>query len=561
MKKILIAIGVIICSFSYAQVPHIENGESGLSSRNKINRDFDTIPIIVAAFNQTISDSTDYLQSQVDTLPNRTELADTALSIRSDFPSATYDRDSAYQYEIDSSLIRRDELADTAQNGRDYTDQQIQNFSDTLPRGAGDQMTESQINDTAKIYIERNFNDTLLFDYNTIAFDRNTLTENITLVADATNAKRISLTTGQTIGGSGGYTMNVQSPIKRSSSADTIDRAQNVVTLWILSKQDLWYTFSVIRYDTADLLAPTIDSIWLVPFGGDTSIIYMLSSEILNSDSIPLVGAISVTTTGSQTLSTLSVVADTVKLDFDSNFSSEDTIVIAYTLPDSAGFEDLAENKLATFSNDTVYNSLSVSDIPTDGLVGYWSFDGDANDDSGNGHDGVVDGATLAVGKDGLPNTAYAFVNDTITVADDNDFDFGTGDFTLSFWVYRNVTGAYHTVCVKNVYTDVFEYRLTNGNIQQLLIGPSNTASGTATINATTWYHICAVRTSGSVQLWIDGSTDGSPASNTATMTNAQPMLFGTRSNATNPFNGRLDIIRIYNRALSSDEIGQLANE
>lgn len=47
--------------------------------------------------------------------------------------------------------------------------------------------------------------------------------------------------------------------------------------------------------------------------------------------------------------------------------------------------------------------------VPTDGLVGYWGFNGNANDESGNGNDGVVNGATLTEDRDGNPNAAYSF--------------------------------------------------------------------------------------------------------------------------------------------------------
>ncbi len=44
-----------------------------------------------------------------------------------------------------------------------------------------------------------------------------------------------------------------------------------------------------------------------------------------------------------------------------------------------------------------------------DGLVAYYPFNGNANDASGNGYDGVVNGATLAPDSGGKPNSAYYF--------------------------------------------------------------------------------------------------------------------------------------------------------
>ena len=52
------------------------------------------------------------------------------------------------------------------------------------------------------------------------------------------------------------------------------------------------------------------------------------------------------------------------------------------------------------------------------GLVGWWKFDGDATDSSGNGNDGTVNGATLTTDRHGQANEAYSFdgVDDYILV-------------------------------------------------------------------------------------------------------------------------------------------------
>ena len=47
--------------------------------------------------------------------------------------------------------------------------------------------------------------------------------------------------------------------------------------------------------------------------------------------------------------------------------------------------------------------------VPTSGLVGWWPYTGNANDVSGNGHNGTVSGATLTTDRFGNANKAYAF--------------------------------------------------------------------------------------------------------------------------------------------------------
>ena len=73
--------------------------------------------------------------------------------------------------------------------------------------------------------------------------------------------------------------------------------------------------------------------------------------------------------------------------------------------------------------------------VPTNGLVGYWGFDGDAKDYSGNNNHGAVNGATLTVDRNGKSNSAYNFdgVNDNISV---NSLIYPNSR-SISLWFYN----------------------------------------------------------------------------------------------------------------------------
>ena len=77
--------------------------------------------------------------------------------------------------------------------------------------------------------------------------------------------------------------------------------------------------------------------------------------------------------------------------------------------------------------------------VPQNGLVGWWPFNGNANDESGNGNDGTVNGPTLTTDRFGNANSAYDFdgVDDYIRIPDAPEFDFGINDFTISVWVNK----------------------------------------------------------------------------------------------------------------------------
>ncbi|MEI7982923.1 MAG: LamG-like jellyroll fold domain-containing protein, partial [Bacteroidota bacterium] len=78
------------------------------------------------------------------------------------------------------------------------------------------------------------------------------------------------------------------------------------------------------------------------------------------------------------------------------------------------------------------------SQFPTNGLVAWYPFSGNANDVSGNGYNCTVYGATLTTDRFGKPSSAYSFdgINDNISRNSLlNSCDYST----ISFWVYSSL--------------------------------------------------------------------------------------------------------------------------
>jgi len=78
------------------------------------------------------------------------------------------------------------------------------------------------------------------------------------------------------------------------------------------------------------------------------------------------------------------------------------------------------------------------SHVPKDGLVGWWPFNGNANDESGNGNNGVVNGATLTTDRNGNSNSAYSFdgVGNFIKIQNSNSLN--PGNISISGWFNTN---------------------------------------------------------------------------------------------------------------------------
>jgi|GEM_PF-1572770 hypothetical protein len=206
------------------------------------------------------------------------------------------------------------------------------------------------------------------------------------------------------------------------------------------------------------------------------------------------------------------------------------------------------------------------------GPVAYYPFNGNANDESGNGNHGTVNGATLSSDRFGTPNRAYNFdgTSNYISVADTDLLDFsGSRSFSLSCWIkaatlppqgVRNIIGK-----EKSDFSD-YEWLLTISpdSMIQFFVGGFN---GTSTPNNVQimrqrWYHIVCVWNGniGIQNLYRDGVL---AASNTNSVSNLQHTNYTIKVGYVgqipqHDFGGFVDDIRVYNRALSANEIDSL---
>jgi len=111
--------------------------------------------------------------------------------------------------------------------------------------------------------------------------------------------------------------------------------------------------------------------------------------------------------------------------------------------------------------------------VPTDGLVGWWPFNGNANDESGNGYDGVIDGPTLMQDRFGQENSSFYFngFSNYITIpAAVNNFI--SDSYSVSFWIKSNddlnQLNGHEVICDRDASSFNFRFRLNFGisNVQ-----------------------------------------------------------------------------------------------
>lgn len=214
-----------------------------------------------------------------------------------------------------------------------------------------------------------------------------------------------------------------------------------------------------------------------------------------------------------------------------------------------------------------IYNhELTQTEISTlYGLVANWNLDdcniaaaGDIKDSSGNNlHATPFNGATTATGR---ICTALSLdgTDDYAEVTDNNALDLSTS-LTVMAWIRPDTLpgGGLMTILSKD---ENYEFHLTpSGNINWWW---NNSSGGTRQFNSTvavpinTWTHVAIVYEAGSQRIVINGVERGTTSYNETLITNADPLQIGAdQLYAGRYFDGLIDEIKIYNRALSTEEI------
>lgn len=249
-----------------------------------------------------------------------------------------------------------------------------------------------------------------------------------------------------------------------------------------------------------------------------------------------------------------------------------------------------------SFSRDSLslYHSGSVLKIilikkdssVMDGLVGYYPFNGNANDESPdyNNH-GVVHGPTLTTDRKGNANSAYNFdgINDYISIQDDSATDFeASQDFTVSVWAWVNSQQMDNTRTIFDIirkwdgynwngYPYSISYLNQNASMPNrfLLVRYDGQTCGNipslyspVIANPNSWHHIVMIKKGDIMKFYLNGSLVAEVEdTSTCQTSNNIHITIGSRGNIVQFFTGKIDDVRFYNRAISESEVGTLYQE
>jgi hypothetical protein len=217
----------------------------------------------------------------------------------------------------------------------------------------------------------------------------------------------------------------------------------------------------------------------------------------------------------------------------------------------------------------------SSTTLVPNGLVGYWPMDGNSTDMSGNGNSGSLIGMSTSTspvaGKSGQALNFGTVAGTYIKLASPTSMNFAS-NFTLSAWIKPGQLRNYNIIAVRGPGGGTgsdFEWYLTTTS---MIFNTNHTNGGTFSQSfvsvpaAGTWSHVAVVVTNNSLRFYINGVQQGAAQAMSNPLATLSEWDIGympvnngfTSTDLLRTFGGGIDDFRVYNRALSAQEVAQL---
>lgn len=200
---------------------------------------------------------------------------------------------------------------------------------------------------------------------------------------------------------------------------------------------------------------------------------------------------------------------------------------------------------------------------PGGGLVGAWGF-GEASgttvaDSSGRANTGTLGGATRTTSGKFGGALSFDGVNDWVTVADSASLDLSTRG-TLEAWIAPTVTSGWRTALMKErsggLAYALYAHTPSNApNSEVATTTAEESITATAPLALNTWTHLAVTWDGTTQRLYLNGVLNASRTLSGTLINTTGALRFGGNGVWGEWFSGRLDEIRICNRALTASEI------
>jgi chitodextrinase len=219
--------------------------------------------------------------------------------------------------------------------------------------------------------------------------------------------------------------------------------------------------------------------------------------------------------------------------------------------------------------------TLRGASAPTAGLVGYWNFDEAGGttvlDGSGLANNGTLSGAgvTRVAGKVGSGALKFDGISGKVTIPGTSSLN-QTSSFTLTAWLrVAAFTATYQTPLIKGTTSACAYWLQMAGTHPSIGFGAGTTSNcssyrehvvSNVTWQQDVWHHAAVVfdDASNTFAFFLDGTRVFIISQTSAPLSSAEALVFGQSTNAGDNYermNGQIDEVRIYNRALSAQEV------
>ncbi len=212
--------------------------------------------------------------------------------------------------------------------------------------------------------------------------------------------------------------------------------------------------------------------------------------------------------------------------------------------------------------------TVTVANAQTAGLVAGWSFDEAsgtlATDSSGNNNTAtLVNGVARGTGKYGGGLT-FDGVNDYLTIPNSASLNISGTGLTLSMWINPQATGGDSVVLGKpwnaTMTSPYYQYgiELAGGTVPVFYVGTTSgvlSASMGSALALNQWSNLAVTFNGSQAQFYVNGTLVTTASLSASITARGNPLRLGADANTQQFFKGSLDDVRIYNRALTAQEI------
>jgi len=219
-------------------------------------------------------------------------------------------------------------------------------------------------------------------------------------------------------------------------------------------------------------------------------------------------------------------------------------------------------------ANDWLMNDYTIAvsaTAPSNAdLVAYYTLDNNVLDSSGSNLNGT---------ENGNPSYVAGVIGQAISLDSDGDyvdctnnvaFDSITNAVTVAAWIKVNAFAkTWQTIVAKGDSSWRLSRNSDTNNVHWRCNGPSPDlrVNGDVNVNDGQWHHVAGTYDGAVARLYVDGVDDGSVLTSGAISKNVYRVYIGANAQRTGrEWNGLIDDVRIYSRALSEAEVGYLAD-